>query len=47
MAQMPAPMTTEPVARRARLSCGRLAMASANPEVIIAITSDSTVLKIP
>ncbi len=45
MAQMPAPMTIEPIARRARLSCGRLAMASAKPEVIIAITSDSTRLQ--
>jgi hypothetical protein len=47
MAQIPAPMTSEPVASRARLNCGRLAIASAKPEVIIAITSDNRVLNIP
>ena len=47
MAQMPAPMTIDPTARRAEAQCGRLAIASAKPEVIIAMTSESSVLKIP
>ena len=47
MAQMPVPITTEPTARRFRLRCGRLAIASAKPDVTIAIASETSVLTMP
>ncbi len=47
MAQMPAPMTIAPTVSRFRLRCERLAIASAKPDVTIAIASETTVLTMP